>query len=212
MSDAEHEVLDELIRSKLTNVRLALPARIVLLAALGLPNKDIALDVRRIQVSRDPEFVETLEDIVGLYMSPPKHALVLCCDEKSQVQALDHTQPGLPMKKGRAGTMTHDYKRNGTTTLFAALNVLDGHVIGVGREEACSWTGQQRHTNVEWLEFLRQLGRETPRGKTLHLVADNCATHKHPVLQEWLAKAPEVQHAIHAHFGLLAEQGRAILP
>ena len=137
--------------------------------------------VRGFKVSRDPKFVEKLEDIVGLYMSPPEHALVLCCDEKSQVQALDRTQPGLPMKKGRAGTMTHDYKRNGTTTLFAALNVLDGQVIG-----QC----QQRHTHVEWLRFLRQIDRQTPRGKTLHLIADNYATHKHPAVQAWLLKHP----------------------
>jgi transposase len=137
--------------------------------------------VRGFKVSRDPLFVEKLEDIVGLYMSPPEHALVLCCDEKSQVQALDRTQPGLPMKKGRAATMTHDYKRNGTTTLFAALNVLDGQVIG-----QC----QPRHTHTEWLKFLRQIDRETPKGKTLHLIADNYATHKHPAVQTWLAKHP----------------------
>ena len=99
--------------------------------------------VQGFKVSRDPQFVEKLEDIVGLYMSPPEHALVLCCDEKSQVQALDRTQPGLPLKKGRAATMTHDYKRHGTTTLFAALNILDGQVIA-----QC----QQRHRHVEWLE------------------------------------------------------------
>ena len=137
--------------------------------------------VRGFKVSRDPRFVEKLEDIVGLYLSPPEHALVLCCDEKSQVQALDRTQPGLPLKKGRAQTMTHDYKRHGTTTLFAALNVLDGQVIG-----AC----QQRHTHVEWLKFLRQIDRETPRDKTLHLIADNYATHKHPKVQRWLARHP----------------------
>ncbi|MDO9603932.1 IS630 family transposase [Hydrogenophaga sp.] len=137
--------------------------------------------VRGFKVSRDPQFVQKLEDIVGLYMSPPEHALVLCCDEKSQVQALDRTQPGLPLKKGRAATMTHDYKRHGTTTLFAALNVLDGQVIG-----QC----QQRHTHIEWLKFLRQIDRETPKGKTLHLIADNYATHKHPAVQEWLAKHP----------------------
>jgi transposase len=266
LSDEEREVLDDLIRSKLTSVRLALRARIVLLAAQGLQNKEIALalDVGRIQVSRwrerylesglagiehdlprgappstvdvarlvelttqskpeaathwstrtlaaelgvsaasvsrhwrknglkphllrgfkvsrDPKFAEKLEDIVGLYLSPPEHALVLCCDEKSQVQALDRTQPGLPMKKGRAATMTHDYKRNGTTTLFAALNVLDGQVIG-----QC----QQRHTHTEWLKFLRQIDRETPKDKTLHLIADNYATHKHPAVQDWLAKHP----------------------
>ena len=135
--------------------------------------------VRGFKVSRDPKFVEKLEDIVGLYLSPPEHALVLCCDEKSQVQALDRTQPGLPMKKGRAATMTHDYKRNGTTTLFAALSVLDGQVIS-----QC----QQRHRHIEWLKFLKQIDRETPKDKALHLIADNYATHKHPKVQEWLAK------------------------
>ena len=137
--------------------------------------------VRGFKISRDPKFVEKLEDIVGLYMSPPEHALVLCCDEKSQVQALDRTQPGLPLKKGRAQTMTHDYKRHGTTTLFAALNVLNGQVIG-----QC----QQRHTHAEWLRFLRQIDRETPKDKALHLIADNYATHKHPAVQDWLAKHP----------------------
>lgn len=137
--------------------------------------------VHGFKVSRDPRFVEKLEDIVGLYLSPPEHAMVLCCDEKSQVQALDRTQPGLPMKKGRAATMTHDYKRNGTTTLFAALNVLDGTVIA-----QC----QQRHRHIEWLRFLRQIDRETPKEKTLHLIADNYATHKHPTVQKWLKKHP----------------------
>nr|WP_319025851.1 IS630 family transposase [Acidithiobacillus albertensis] len=143
--------------------------------------------LRGFKVSRDPHFVEKLEDIVGLYMSPPEHALVLCVDEKSQVQALDWTQPGLPLKKGRAETMTHDYKRNGTTTLFAALNVLDGQVIG-----QC----QQRHTHVEWLKFLKKIDRQTPKDKALHLIADNYATHKHPVVQAWLDKHPR----IHMHF------------
>ena len=137
--------------------------------------------VRGFKVSRDPKFVEKLEDIVGLYMSPPDHALVLCCDEKSQVQALDRTQPGLPLKQGRAATLTHDYKRNGTTTLFAALNILDGQVIG-----QC----QQRHTHAEWLRFLKKIDRETPKTKTLHLIADNYATHKHPTVQKWLARHP----------------------
>lgn len=137
--------------------------------------------VETFKVSRDPLFVEKLEDIVGLYMSPPEHALVLCCDEKSQVQALDRTQPGLPLKKGRAATMTHDYKRNGTTTLFAALNVLDGQVIA-----QC----QQRHRHTEWLKFLRKIDRETPKEKTLHLIVDNYATHKHPAVQKWLDKHP----------------------
>jgi transposase len=261
--------LAQLLRSGLTSVRLAQRARIVLLAAQGMQNKDIAeqlgigraqvarwreryiecalagierdlprgappgkVDVQRLvelttqskpeaathwstrkmgaklgvsastvmrhwqanglkphlvrgfKISRDPKFVEKLEDIVGLYMAPPEHALVLCCDEKSQVQALDRTQPGLPLKKGRAQTMTHDYKRHGTTTLFAALNVLDGQVIG-----RC----QQRHTHAEWLKFLRQIDRETPKDKTLHLIADNYATHKHPAVQQWLAKHPRFQ-------------------
>ena len=143
--------------------------------------------IKRFKVSRDPKFVEKLEDIVGLYMSPPEHALVLCCDEKSQVQALDRTQPGLPMKPGRAATMTHDYKRNGTTTLFAAMNTLDGTVIA-----RC----EQRHRHVEWLDFLRQINRETPPDKGLHLICDNYATHKHPKVKEWLLKHPR----FHVHF------------
>lgn len=143
--------------------------------------------VKTFKVSRDPQFVEKLEDIVGLYMSPPEHALVLCCDEKSQVQALDRTQPGLPLKKGRAETMTHDYKRHGTTTLFAALNVLDGQVIG-----QC----QPRHTHTEWLKFLKQIDRETPKGKSLHLICDNYATHKHLNVKKWLDKHPR----FHMHF------------
>jgi transposase len=137
--------------------------------------------VKRFKVSRDPKFAEKLEDIVGLYMSPPEHALVLCCDEKSQVQALDRTQPGLPLKKGRAASMTHDYKRHGTTTLFAALNTLDGSVIA-----RC----EQRHRHIEWLDFLRQIDRETPRDKTLHLICDNYATHKHPKIKQWLHQHP----------------------
>ena len=266
LTNEERAELTKLVRSKLTSVRLAQRARIVLLAAKGRQSKDIAAElgigrvqvsrwreryaqtrlagierdlprgappttvdvarlvnlttqskpkaathwstrtmaaelgvsaasvsrhwrknglkphlVRGFKVSRDPKFVEKLEDIVGLYMSPPEHALVLCLDEKSQVQALDRTQPGLPMKKGRAATMTHDYKRNGTTTLFAALNILNGEVIG-----QC----QARHTHVEWLKFLRQIDRQTPKDKALHLIADNYATHKHPVVQEWLAKHP----------------------
>ena len=272
LTQEQESELGRLARSKRTSVRLAQRAHIVLLAAAGLQNKEIAeqLDIGRIQVarwrarfleagvagieqdlprgappvkvdvaklvelttqtlpeaathwstrkmaevlgvsastvmrhwqahglkphivrgfkvSRDPQFVEKLEDIVGLYMSPPEHALVLCCDEKSQVQALDRTQPGLPLKKGRAATMTHDYKRHGTTTLFAALNVLDGQVIG-----QC----QKRHTHVEWLKFLRQIDRETPKDKALHLIADNYATHKHPVVQAWLDKHPR----FHMHF------------
>jgi len=266
LTETERTELAKLVRSKLTSVRLAQRARIVLLGADGMQNADIAaklgigrvqvsrwrsryaklrfagierdlprgappvkVDVARLvrlttqstpkaathwstrtmaaqlgvsaasvsrhwranglkphlvrgfKVSRDPLFVEKLEDIVALYMSPPEHALVLCCDEKSQVQALDRTQPGLPIKKGRAATMTHDYKRNGTTTLFAALNVLDGKVIG-----QC----HKRHRNTEWLKFLRKIDRETPKDKTLHLIVDNYATHKHPAVREWLAKHP----------------------
>lgn len=266
LSDEERAELNRLARSKLTSVRLSQRARIVLLAAAGMRNKDIAaqvsagrvqvarwrerfaqsrlagierdlprgappvkVDVARLvalttqsqpqaathwstrtmaaelgvssssvsrhwranglkphivrgfKVSRDPNFAEKLEDIVGLYLSPPEHALVLCCDEKSQVQALDRTQPGLPIKQGRAATMTHDYKRNGTTTLFAALNVLDGQVIG-----QC----QQRHTHAQWLKFLKKIDRETPKDKTLHLIADNYATHKHASVQAWLEKHP----------------------
>lgn len=143
--------------------------------------------VKTFKVSRDPKFVEKLEDIVGLYMSPPEHALVLCCDEKSQVQALDRTQPGLPLKKGRAETMTHDYKRHGTTTLFAAMSTLDGAVIS-----RCA----QRHRHTEWLDFLRQIDRETPKDKTLHLICDNYATHKHPKVKAWLATHPR----FHIHF------------
>jgi len=266
LTGEERAELTALVRSKLTSVRLALRARIVLLAAQGLQNMDIAEQVgvgrvqvsrwrgryaqsrlagiksdlprgappvkvdvvrlvkltteskpkaathwstrtmatelgvsaasvsrhwrakglkphlvRSFKISRDPKFVEKLEDVVGLYLSPPEHAIVLCCDEKSQVQALDRTQPGLPLKKGRASTMTHDYKRNGTTTLFAALNVLDGQVIA-----QC----QQRHRHIEWLRFLKKIDRETPKDKTLHLIADNYATHKHPNVQEWLEKHP----------------------
>jgi len=268
LTEKERSELTKLTRSKRTSVRLALRARIVLLAADGLHNKEIAarlaigrvqvarwrqrytekqltgiehdlprgappvkVDVPRLvelttqskpkaathwstrtmaktlgvsaasvsrhwranglkphlvrgfKVSREPKFVEKLEDIVGLYMSPPEHALVLCCDEKSQVQALDRTQPGLPLKKGRAATMTHDYKRNGTTTLFAALNVLNGEVIA-----QC----QQRHRHIEWLKFLKKIERETPKDKSLHLIADNYATHKYPVVQECLAKHPRI--------------------
>jgi transposase len=139
------------------------------------------------KVSRDPRFVEKLTDIVGLYLDPPEHALVLCCDEKSQVQALDRTQPGLPMKPGRAGTMTHDYKRHGTTTLFAALSMLDGKVIS---------TCKRRHRHNEWLAFLRQIDRETPRRKHLHLIVDNYSTHKHAKVRRWLARHPR----FHVHF------------
>ena len=136
---------------------------------------------RTFKLSRDPRFADKLVDVVGLYLNPPEHALVLSCDEKSQIQALNRTQPGLPMKRGRAGTMTHDYKRNGTTTLFAALNTLDGTVISI-----C----QERHRHEEWLKFLRLIERKTPKHLQLHLIVDNYATHKHPDVQAWLAKHP----------------------
>ena len=137
--------------------------------------------VRQFKLSKDPAFVEKLRDIVGLYVDPPAHAVVLSVDEKSQIQALDRTQPGLPLKKGRAGTMTHDYKRNGTTTLFAALNVLDGTVIG---------RNMQRHRHQELIRFLNAVEREVPVGKTVHAILDNYAAHKHPVVRRWLARHP----------------------
>ena len=136
---------------------------------------------RSFKLSRDPNFEDKLLDVVGLYLNPPDHALVLSCDEKSQIQALNRTQPGLPMKAGRAGTVTHDYKRHGTTTLFAALNTLDGTVISMCEE---------KHRHEEWLKFLRLIDRKTPKRLTLHLIVDNYGTHKHPVVQEWLAKHP----------------------
>jgi transposase len=143
--------------------------------------------VRTFKVSRDPQFVEKLEAIVGLYLNPPEHALVLCVDEKSQIQALDRTQPGLPLKKGRCGTMTHDYKRNGTATLFAALNTLDGTVLSM-----CD----DRHRHQEWLRFLRVIDQVHPEAKEIHLIADNYATHKHAKVQKWLARRPR----FHIHF------------
>lgn len=137
--------------------------------------------IRTFKLSRDTKFLEKLTDVVGLYMNPPDKALVLCLDEKSQIQALDRTQPGLPLKKGRCGTMTHDYKRNGTTTLFAALNILDGKVIG-----EC----YPRHRHQEWLKFLRRLDKEFPHDLQLHLVMDNYGTHKEPHVKAWLKKHP----------------------
>jgi transposase len=142
---------------------------------------------RTFKVSNDPQFAEKLEAIIGLYLNPPEHAIVLCADEKSQIQALDRTQPGLPLKKGRCGTMTHDYKRNGTATLFAAMSTLDGTVISM-----CD----DRHRHQEWLKFLRVIDDVTPADKQLHLIADNYATHKHPKVQKWLARHPR----FHVHF------------
>ena len=142
---------------------------------------------RTFKVSNDPQFVQKVVDVVGLYLNPPEHALVLCVDEKSQIQALDRTQPGLPIKKGRCGTMTHDYKRNGTTTLFAALEMAQGKLIG---------TCMPRHRHQEWIKFLQLIDSQTPAGLDLHLIADNYRTHKHPRVQKWLAKHPR----FHIHY------------
>ena len=137
--------------------------------------------VRTFKLSNDPQFEEKLVDVVGLYLNPPDKALVLCVDEKSQIQALDRTQPGLPMKKGRCRTMTHDYKRHGTTTLFAALNVLDGTVIG-----SC----KKQHRHEEFLAFLKELCKKMPKDVDLHIVLDNYGKHKHPNVKAWLAEHP----------------------
>ena len=143
--------------------------------------------VKQFKVSSDPNFVEKLEDCAGVYLNPPEKAIVFCVDEKSQIQALDRTQPGLPMKKGRAGTMTHDYKRNGTTTLFAALNVATGEII-----DEC----MPRHRHDEFLRFLKKIERQTDESLDLHIIADNYATHNHPDVKTWLAHHPRV----HMHF------------
>ncbi len=143
--------------------------------------------VKTFKLSNDPHFEEKLIDVVGLYLNPPGKAVLLCMDEKSQIQALDRTQPGLPIKKGRAGTMTHDYKRHGTTTLFAALNVLDGKVIG-----ECL----PRHRHVEFLKFLRRVDREVPKGLQIHMILDNYATHKHDAVELWLSQ----HRRFHLHF------------
>jgi transposase len=137
--------------------------------------------VRSFKLSNDPKFADKLKEVVGLYVNPPAHAVVLSIDEKSQIQALDRTQPGLPMKKGRCATMTHDYKRHGTTTLFAALNILEGKVIG-----RC----MQRHRHQEFIRFLNAVEREVPADKAIHVVLDNYATHKHPKVRDWLARHP----------------------
>ena len=246
LNPEQKETLEQCARARSRSVRMVERARIVLLAATGKQDKEVAAElgitahkaarwrnrflhkttqekpanathwstrtmaaavdlsaatVRRIwhkhglkphlvetfKVSSDPRFAEKLEAIVGLYLNPPEHALVLCCDEKSQIQALDRTQPGLPLKRGRAGTMTHDYKRNGTATLFAALNTFDGKVISL-----C----QERHRHQEWLRFLRLVDDATPDHKQLHLIVDNSATHKHPAVQRWLKRHPR----FHIHF------------
>ena len=143
--------------------------------------------VKTFKLSNDKRFEEKLVDVVGLYLNPPEHAIVLCMDEKSQIQALDRTQASLPIKPGRAGTMTHDYKRNGTTTLFAALDVLTGSVIG-----QCL----PRHRHIEFLKFLRTIDREVPNGLEIHLILDNYATHNHPNVKAWLGTHPR----FHLHF------------
>ena len=143
--------------------------------------------VQGFQFSTDPEFETKLEDVVGLYLDPPENSIVLCVDEKSQIQALDRTQPSLPLKKGRCGTMTHDYKGNGTTCLFAALSVLEGKVIG---------TCYPRHRNVEFRKFLRQIDREAPKDLDIHMILDNYGTHNHPQVRAWLGKHPR----FHLHF------------
>ncbi len=142
---------------------------------------------RGFKLSKDKRFMEKLEDVVGLYLNAPEHALVLSCDEKSQIQALDRSQPGLPLRQGKVATQTHDYKRHGTTTLFAALNLADGKVIG---------TCQKRHRHQEWLRLLRLIDASTPPEKPLHLIVDNYSTHKHEKVRRWLAKHPR----FHLHF------------
>jgi transposase len=143
--------------------------------------------VQTFKLSRDKALRQKLEDVVGLYLNPPDKALVLCVDEKTQIQALDRTQPGLPLKRGRCGTMTHDYKRNGTVNLFAALNLLDGKVIG-----SC----MPRHRHQELIRFLAQIDRETPAGLDLHLITDNYGTRSHPRTKSWLKRHPR----FHLHF------------
>lgn len=143
--------------------------------------------VETFKLSNDPHFVEKVIDIVGLYLRPPEHAVVFCVDEKSQIQALDRTQPGLPLRPGRCGTMTHDYKRYGTTTLFAALEVAEGRLIG---------TCMKRHRHQEWIKFLKLIDEQTPAALDVHLIADNYCTHKHAKVKAWLARHPR----FHVHF------------
>ena len=275
VSNAEKKKLEALVRGRKTAVRLAQRARIVLMAAAGMTNKDIAIELatdrqtadrwrrrfrqgglpalekdlprggrpstlrdakaaliierttqtkplfathwssrtlakelhlshsmvhrvwraaglrphltRNFKLSTDRHFVEKLIDVVGLYLNPPEHALVLCADEKSQIQALNRTQPSLPMKKGRCGTRTHDYKRNGTTTLFAAIELAKGTLIG---------TCMPRHRHQEWIQFLEQINSETPEELDLHLIIDNYSTHKHKKVKAWLKRHPR----FHIHF------------
>src|SRR6201982_1467616 len=152
--------------------------------------------VKTFKLSNDPHFIEKLEDVVGLYLNPPEHAVVFCIDEKSQIQALDRTQPGLPMKKGRAGTMTHDYKRNGTTTLFAALDILKGEVIG-----QC----MARHRHQEFLKFLKAIDRATPQELDIHCIADNYATHKQSKDQGLACQASPLSPPFYSHLVFVAQ-------
>jgi transposase len=139
--------------------------------------------IKTFKVINDPRFEEKLHDVVGLYLDPPHNAVVLSIDEKSSIQALDRTQPGLPIKKGRCGTMTHDYKRHGTSTLFAALDIATGHVIG---------ESYQQHRHQEFLKFLKKVERQTPKEKEIHIILDNYATHKHPNVLEWIEKKKRI--------------------
>ena len=158
--------------------------------------------VRQFKLSRDPQFAAKLKDIVGLYVNPPDHAVVLSVDEKSQIQALDRTQPGLPMKKGRAGTMTHDYKRHGVTTLFAALNVLEGKVFG-----QC----MKRHRHQEFIRFLNVIDAKVPKKTMVHVVVDNYAAHKHPKVREWIGKHPRFVFHFTPTSALVAQCRRGLL-
>ena len=156
--------------------------------------------MRQFKLSNDPRFVDKLRNVVGLYVDPPAHAIVLSVDEKSQIQALDRTQPGLPLKKGRAGTMTHDYERHGTTTLFAAMNVLDGTVIG---------RNMQRHRHQEFIRFLNVIEKQVPAGKTIHAIVDNYAAHKHPKVRRWLNAIHDGRSILHRHRRPGSMQSRA---
>jgi transposase len=158
--------------------------------------------VRQFKLSTDPQFATKLRDIVGLYVDPPAHAIVLSVDEKSQIQALDRTQPGLPLKRGRTGTMTHDYKRNGTTTLFAALDVLEGKVIG-----RC----MQRHRHQEFIRFLNTIEAEVPVGRIVHVILDNYGPHKHPKTRAWLDRHPRFCVPLHPDLRLMAQRSRRLL-
>ena len=187
LTDLERNTLTKWSRGRSTPARLVLRAKIMLLAADGRLNKDIAADLETFKVSNDPKFAEKLVDVVGLSLDPPEHALVLSVDEKSQIQALDRTQKSLPMFPGRLGTMTHDYKRNGTTTLFAAIELAEGRIIA----ECMS-----QHRHQEWLKFLKKIDRETPSDLDLHLIVDNYATNKHPKVKAWLKR----HKRFHMHF------------